>query len=150
MRLVTYSTDGGPRAGVVIDGRVVDLAASGYDDVISFLQGGDEAISAIAGLTASADDPALEDVKLHAPVPKPNKFTSGMFSMPMGFRFLGALRPFSLRVSSFKSACISRRLADSAKNRFVVSPGSFAKLKSWPVASGADSGKAYSFRLPLL
>ncbi len=74
MRLVTYSTDGGPRAGVVIDGRVVDLAASGYDDVISFLQGGDEAISAIAGLTASADDPALEDVKLHAPVPKPDKF----------------------------------------------------------------------------
>lgn len=74
MRLVTYSTDGGPRAGVVIDGRVVDLAASGYDDVISFLQGGDEAISAIDGLTASADDPALEDVKLHAPVPKPDKF----------------------------------------------------------------------------
>ena len=37
MRLVTYSNGGGPRAGVVVDGKVVDLAPAGYADVLSFL-----------------------------------------------------------------------------------------------------------------
>lgn len=74
MRLVTYSTDGGPRAGAVIDGRVVDLGAAGYTDVLTFLQGGDAAIAAVAGLTSSDSDPKLDDVKLYAPVPKPDKF----------------------------------------------------------------------------
>jgi 2-keto-4-pentenoate hydratase/2-oxohepta-3-ene-1,7-dioic acid hydratase in catechol pathway len=74
MKLVTYSTGAAPRAGVVIDGKVVDLAAAGYADVLSFLQDGDKAIAAAAGLRAAAGDPALESVKLHAPVPKPDKF----------------------------------------------------------------------------
>jgi 2-keto-4-pentenoate hydratase/2-oxohepta-3-ene-1,7-dioic acid hydratase in catechol pathway len=74
MKLVTYSTGAAPRAGVVIDGKVVDLAAAGYADVISFLRAGDAAIAAAARLKAGAGDPALDSVKLHAPVPKPDKF----------------------------------------------------------------------------
>ena len=74
MRLVTYSTGGAPRAGIVIDGKVVDLSAAGYADVLSFLQDGDRAIAAAASLKAGSGDPALESVKLHAPVPKSDKF----------------------------------------------------------------------------
>jgi 2-keto-4-pentenoate hydratase/2-oxohepta-3-ene-1,7-dioic acid hydratase in catechol pathway len=74
MRLATYSTGAGLRAGIVIDGRVVDLGAAGYEDVVSFLRGGDKAKSAVAKLKAEASAPKLEDVKLHAPIPKPDKF----------------------------------------------------------------------------
>ena len=74
MRLVTYSTGAPPRAGIVIDGKVVDLSAAGYADVLSFLQDGDRAIAAAASLKAGSGDPALESVKLHAPVPKSDKF----------------------------------------------------------------------------
>jgi len=74
MRLVTYSTGTGPRAGVVLDGRVVSLEAAGYLDVVSFLADGDKAIAAAQGLQAGPDSPALEDVTLHAPIPKPDKF----------------------------------------------------------------------------
>ena len=74
MRLVTYSTGGGPRAGAVVDGKVVDLSSVGYDDVISFLQDGDKAIASAQSLAPGADAPSIDDVKLHAPVPKPDKF----------------------------------------------------------------------------
>lgn len=74
MKLVTYSTGNGPQAGLVLDGRVVDLAPAGYDDVISFLNDGDKAVEAASGLTAGDDAPKLEDVKLYSPIPKPDKF----------------------------------------------------------------------------
>ena len=74
MRLVTYSTGSGPKAGIVIDGKVVDLSAAGYGDVVSFLADGDKAKAAASGLSADASAPALDDVKLHAPIPKPDKF----------------------------------------------------------------------------
>lgn len=74
MRLVTFSAGNGPRAGAVVDGRVVDLAPHGYPDAASFLAGGDAALEAAAKLTAPDDAPALADVKLHSPVPKPDKF----------------------------------------------------------------------------
>ena len=74
MRLVTYSTGQGPRAGIVLDGKVVDLGPAGYDDVVSFLADGEKAVAAASSLSASADSPALDSVKLHAPVPKPDKF----------------------------------------------------------------------------
>lgn len=74
MRLVTYSTGTGPRAGIVLDGRVVSLEPAGYLDVVSFLADGDKAIAAAQGLQAGPDAPALEDVTLHAPIPKPDKF----------------------------------------------------------------------------
>ena len=65
MRLVTYSTGGGQRAGIVIDGKVVDLAPAGYSDVVSFLADGDKAIAAASSLSASAD--ACRDAKEWAP-----------------------------------------------------------------------------------
>ncbi len=75
MRLVTYSHAGAaPAAGIVLDGRVVSLQAIGYADVVSFLRDGDAAIAKAGGLSADASAPKLEDVKLHAPVPKPDKF----------------------------------------------------------------------------
>jgi 2-keto-4-pentenoate hydratase/2-oxohepta-3-ene-1,7-dioic acid hydratase in catechol pathway len=75
MRLVTYSLDGGaPAAGIVLDGSVVNLQGIGYGDVISFLRDGDAAIEKAKSLFAGAGAPKLEDVKLHAPVPKPDKF----------------------------------------------------------------------------
>jgi 2-keto-4-pentenoate hydratase/2-oxohepta-3-ene-1,7-dioic acid hydratase in catechol pathway len=74
MRLVTFSTGAGPKAGVVIDGRVVDLAAAGYSDVVSVLRDGDKGKAAVAALKANPSAPKLEDVKLHAPIPKPDKF----------------------------------------------------------------------------
>jgi len=74
MRLVTYSTGNGPRAGIVLDGRVVSLEAVGYLDVVSFLADGDRAVAAAQGLQAGPDSPALDSVTLHAPIPKPDKF----------------------------------------------------------------------------
>ena len=44
MRLVTYVTGSGPKAGIVIDGRVVDLSAAGYSDIVSFLADGEKAL----------------------------------------------------------------------------------------------------------
>jgi len=75
MRLVTYSTNGGaPRAGSVVDGKIVDLAAAGYGDVLSFLNDGDKAIAATRDLKPGPDAPSRDAVKLHAPVPKSDKF----------------------------------------------------------------------------
>jgi len=74
MRLVTYSTGNGPRAGIVLDGRVVSLEAVGYLDVVSFLADGDRAVAAAQGLQAGPESPALDSVTLHAPIPKPDKF----------------------------------------------------------------------------
>jgi 2-keto-4-pentenoate hydratase/2-oxohepta-3-ene-1,7-dioic acid hydratase in catechol pathway len=74
MRLVTYSTGAGPKAGIVLDGKAVDLSAAGYADVVSFLAAGGKAKQAAAGLKADASAPKLGDVKLLAPIPKPDKF----------------------------------------------------------------------------
>lgn len=74
MRLVTYSTGSDPKAGIVVDGKVVDLSVAGYSDVSSFLADGDKAKAAAANLAADDSAPKLEDVKLHAPVPKSDKF----------------------------------------------------------------------------
>ncbi|MBI1356165.1 MAG: 5-oxopent-3-ene-1,2,5-tricarboxylate decarboxylase [Acidobacteria bacterium] len=75
MRLVTYSHAGAaPAAGIVLDGRVVSLGRIGYADVISFLRDGEKAIAAAQGLFSDPGAPKLEEVKLHAPVPKPDKF----------------------------------------------------------------------------
>jgi 2-keto-4-pentenoate hydratase/2-oxohepta-3-ene-1,7-dioic acid hydratase in catechol pathway len=74
MRLITYSAGDAPQAGLAIDGRAVSLAPAGYGDVLSFLRDGEKAVAAAAGLKPSSSAPRLEDVKLLAPVPKPDKF----------------------------------------------------------------------------
>lgn len=74
MKLVTYSTAGGPKAGLLINGQVIDLAPAGYTSVRAFLEGGEAALDAAKKLAASGSGPAAGDVKLHAPVPDPPKF----------------------------------------------------------------------------
>jgi 2-keto-4-pentenoate hydratase/2-oxohepta-3-ene-1,7-dioic acid hydratase in catechol pathway len=84
MRLVTYEEDGGQRAGVVVDGRVVALApraASGASGqpMLELLRGGAAALAAVRAQVAEAErnwpdrHPALENVKLLAPIPRPGK-----------------------------------------------------------------------------
>jgi 2-keto-4-pentenoate hydratase/2-oxohepta-3-ene-1,7-dioic acid hydratase in catechol pathway len=75
MKLVTYSTGADPKAGLLIDGRVIDLAPAGYASVRAFLEAGQSAIGAAASLAANpGEGVAIGDVKLHAPVPDPPKF----------------------------------------------------------------------------
>lgn len=75
MRIVTYSVEtGAPRAGIVVDDRIVDLSGAGYADVISFLEAGAAAVEAARALRPGPDSPLRSEVKLHAPIPKPEKF----------------------------------------------------------------------------
>ena len=76
MRLVTYSNSGNggrPSAGMLESGVVIDLAPIGYKTVISFLADGERALENAKRLE-TADGLRLADVKLHAPIPKPDKF----------------------------------------------------------------------------
>ncbi len=66
MKLVTYSTaEGGPNIGYVEDGRVTPLGGS---DMIEYIEHGRSAERQPGG-----ESLALEDVRLHAPVPRPQK-----------------------------------------------------------------------------
>jgi len=69
VRLVTYSTgDGAPTVGVLEDGRVHPLGGPGAD-MIEYIEHGRDADR----LPPAGEDVALEEVRLHAPVPKPGK-----------------------------------------------------------------------------
>lgn len=80
MKLVTYKPAGaGPQLGVLVDGKVVNLAeASGGrlpNDMRSFIEQGDSALKLaqeIAG-KGGANGVALGDVKLLAPISNPSK-----------------------------------------------------------------------------
>lgn len=75
MRLVTISTADGPRVGIVAGDHVIDLSPAGYRDILSFLEGGNEAIEAAKKLAANPGTaPKRSDVTLLAPVPVPPKF----------------------------------------------------------------------------
>jgi 2-keto-4-pentenoate hydratase/2-oxohepta-3-ene-1,7-dioic acid hydratase in catechol pathway len=70
MKFVTFSAgDGVARAGVLIDGSVVDIS-SRFRSVLSVIHGGDEALSAAQSLISDARTP-LDTVKLLAPLPDP-------------------------------------------------------------------------------
>ncbi|MBI3668120.1 MAG: fumarylacetoacetate hydrolase family protein [Acidobacteria bacterium] len=61
---------------MVFAGRVIDLSAAGYSDVISFLDDGERAREAAQKLTAAPPSTAvhpLSAVRLHAPIPRPGK-----------------------------------------------------------------------------
>ena len=88
MKLVTYETEAGPKLGAVHEGKVADLAALAgegararfFGSARAFLQGGDEAIatakailSAAARGEATASWPAVDTLRLEAPVPDPGK-----------------------------------------------------------------------------
>ena len=70
MKFVTFSAgDGVARAGVLVDGSVVDIS-SRFRSVLSVIHGGDEALSAAQSLISDARTP-LGTVKLLAPLPDP-------------------------------------------------------------------------------
>jgi 2-keto-4-pentenoate hydratase/2-oxohepta-3-ene-1,7-dioic acid hydratase in catechol pathway len=77
MRLISFSSAGGPRIGVRANGRVVDLHAVDPGlptDMAAFLARGDEALDAARKAAASADGGlAPEDVELLPVVPRPPK-----------------------------------------------------------------------------
>ena len=64
MRLVSYDSVHGPRAGVIADGRVVDAGPSVRELIAAGLDNVDR---------VSGDGAALEDVSLLPPVPDPDK-----------------------------------------------------------------------------
>ena len=79
MRLVTFSSDRGPRLGAVAGDRVVDLAeASGGSlpsDMIAFIEAGPSALDAARSAVdrgASGGVP-LSETKLLAPIPRPRR-----------------------------------------------------------------------------
>jgi 2-keto-4-pentenoate hydratase/2-oxohepta-3-ene-1,7-dioic acid hydratase in catechol pathway len=77
MRLVTFSLPGGPAyAGVVAGDDVSNLQPAGFRDVLSIIQGGWAARSAVEAYLKAAPRSAavpLTDVVLLAPIPKPPK-----------------------------------------------------------------------------
>jgi 2-keto-4-pentenoate hydratase/2-oxohepta-3-ene-1,7-dioic acid hydratase in catechol pathway len=75
VRLVTFSARSAPpRAGVLVDGGVVDLAAVGLaDDLVELIRGGEDVVSAARAAVGTAHPTALEGVRLHAPIPRPPK-----------------------------------------------------------------------------
>ena len=79
MRLLTYTTGNGARAGLAIGDQIADLAAAGYGDVLSFLEDGDKAIEAAQKLAA---DPGQminrSDATLLAPIVPPKFICIGL------------------------------------------------------------------------
>ncbi len=70
MKFVTFSAgDGVARAGVSLDGSVVDIS-SRFRSVLSVIHGGDEALSVAQSLVSDVRTP-LDTVKLLAPLPDP-------------------------------------------------------------------------------
>ena len=75
MRLVTFSKGSGPRAGLLVGDLVADLSSIGYKDMLSFLEGGEQAIADANKLATTPGNAARRsEVKLHAPLPVPPKF----------------------------------------------------------------------------
>ena len=75
MRLVTFTTGSGPRAGVVVGDRIIDLVGAGYADVVSFLEAGDAGVVAVNDLVANPGETfSRAGVTLLAPIPQPPKF----------------------------------------------------------------------------
>jgi len=77
MKLVTYQAQDGPRVGLVVEDRVLDVAAeTGLPaDMIALIHRGDEALERLRRLESSAAGKGqpLESVTLLAPIPRPAK-----------------------------------------------------------------------------
>jgi len=74
MRFVTFEQGGHRHAGVVVEDHVVSLKDAGFPDLLSFLQGGSDALrkAEVYAETAPGAVP-LASVKLCAPLPDPPK-----------------------------------------------------------------------------
>jgi acylpyruvate hydrolase len=80
MRLVTFALEDDSRLGILLDDRVLDLAATDnapyFSSMASFLDAGDPAFSHAQLLTSAPDTATthpLTNVRLLAPVPRPGK-----------------------------------------------------------------------------
>lgn len=76
MRFLTYlsgsNPDGKARPGVLVgEDRVGDLSALGFDSLTSVIEGGNGALDRIGGAQLALTP--LDEVKLLAPIPRPNK-----------------------------------------------------------------------------
>jgi 2-keto-4-pentenoate hydratase/2-oxohepta-3-ene-1,7-dioic acid hydratase in catechol pathway len=77
MRFVRYDTQGRPRVGVVKGDGVVDLIEAGcrWTTMIEIIQGGPNALDAVANLVARADASLrLDTLPLLAPIERPGKY----------------------------------------------------------------------------
>lgn len=77
MKLVTYESGSGPRAGLVVGDRVVDIARqTGLpESLLDLIRGGDQALATLKDLHAKggATGEPLSAVRLLAPIPRPAK-----------------------------------------------------------------------------
>jgi 2-keto-4-pentenoate hydratase/2-oxohepta-3-ene-1,7-dioic acid hydratase in catechol pathway len=76
MRLATFEHHGHRHAGVVSADNVISLKSAGFEDMLSVIRGGPEALTRIASFQRQAPATAimpLASVKLCAPIPKPPK-----------------------------------------------------------------------------
>ncbi len=76
MRLVTFQHQNHAHAGVISGNQVIGLKSSGFPTVLSFLQGGREAVKRLEVLLAKPPEGetfSLESVQLLAPIPVPPK-----------------------------------------------------------------------------
>jgi|SRR5579862_5351178 len=77
MKLVRYDATNRPRVGVVKDDGVVDLAAAGgsWATMMEIIQGGADALDAVADIVARADASlGLDTLRLLAPIERPGKY----------------------------------------------------------------------------
>jgi len=77
MKLATFSHGGAVKLGVVEPDAVADLAGAGTTlpgDMLSLLEGGDDALAAVRNALDRAPRLPLSAVRLLAPVPRPRKF----------------------------------------------------------------------------
>jgi 2-keto-4-pentenoate hydratase/2-oxohepta-3-ene-1,7-dioic acid hydratase in catechol pathway len=77
MRFVRYDAQGRPRIGVIKGEGVVDLVAAGgrWQTIMEIIQGGPDALDAIANLVARADvSLRLDTLSLLAPIERPGKY----------------------------------------------------------------------------
>ena len=76
MHFATFEHHGHTHAGVVSNDTVISLKTAGFDDVLSVIQGGSEALrrtqSFVRQAPATASFP-LSSIKLRAPIPRPPK-----------------------------------------------------------------------------
>ena len=75
MRLVTFSDSSTPsRTGVLVEGGVVDMTEAGLPaDMADFIRLGEAGLETAAELTTRAAPIPLNQVRIHAPLPRPSK-----------------------------------------------------------------------------
>ena len=75
MKLVTFLHEGIQKIGAVVDDQIIDFSTSHLPkSMIEFIELGDDGINQANALIAKNDSKiSIDDVKLMAPIPKPNK-----------------------------------------------------------------------------